>query len=251
MKKTITFIAMIMAIFMIIALPIMAETPQTDANSNLPYFISGVVRPKRLQYSFDVKNYGSVGNNGTVYNEESGAIYWPNKLTGLIDSLRYEAIMIQDANTYQKKVRFLVIGTGSQEYPQYYVDILLMNQPYIIKCVGYYETEQTYNLTDIQEISPGFYVNQVINEVFYDNIFNKTTFPYQPIGGGGGNTPEEKQNIYVSLRELINNSIFNGEAVQGTIEYNIATLIALICCIAMILLPFLACWGIVKMIFRR
>lgn len=250
-KRAIIVSNLLIVIIMNFALLVMAETPQTDANSNLPYFISGVERPKRLQYNYSIKKFSSTFNNGVGKIDVPGVIYWPNSTTGLIDSLAYESIYFYDRTTYEQKIRFQIIGTGTSEYPQYYVEVKLQSEPYTIKCVGYYGADQVYNLNDIKDLAPGFIINDGSQKDYFNMFFTETTFPYQPIGGGGGDNPEVKQNIFGSIRDLINNSIFNGEAVQGTIEYNIATLIALICCIAMILLPFLACWGIVLMIIRR
>lgn len=250
--KAIIGIAMLMALAMIMAMTIVAETPQTDANSDLPYYISGFDRPKRLRYTIDMKNYTATFSSGYVYLEDGGIVYWPNSQTGNIDALAFTKIYISDMTTYDKKVRFQIDGTGTAENPQYYIEIQLQNQPYTCKCVGYYAQEQIYNMDDIKSVSPGFEIYNVAQKDYYSLFFNETTFPYIPLGGGGGgDNPQVKQNIYGSIIELINNSIFNGEAVQGTIEYNIAVLIALICCIAMVLLPFLACWGIVLMICRR
>lgn len=250
-KKAITCIIMVMAIAMMIMLPIVAETPQTDANSDLPYYNSGFDRPKRLRYSIEVKDYSATFTSGYIYLDDGGIVYWPNSQTGNIDALAFTKIYITDRTTYDRKVRFQIDGTGTQENPQFYIEIQLQNQPYTCKCVGYYELEQVYNLDDIKTVAPGFEIYNVAQKDYYTIFFNTTTFPYIPLGGGGGDNPQVKYNIYGSMIELINNGIFNGEAVEGTIEYNIATLIAIICCIAIVLLPFLACWGIVRVFIWR
>ncbi len=250
-KKLITLSVMTILTMLVLLIPLTAETPQTDANSNLPYFISGVEKPKNLRYSFkDINTSWQVGDNGYWYDYVNGAVYWPNATTGLIDSLYYECLARQDYRTGEQKIRFQIKGNGSELYPDKYIEINFSTQPYTVICHGYYESDQTYNINDFNNATPGFTIYDYTRWATYDSLFTKATFPYQPIGGGGEN-PEVKQNIYGSIRDIINNNLFNGEAVQGTIEYNIATMISLICCIAMILLPFLACWGIVKMIIWR
>lgn len=250
-KKAMTGSLMVIALAVIIVLPIMAETPQTDAKSDLPYYNSGFDRPKRLRYSFDIKNYSATLASGYAYLNDGGFVYWPNSQTGNIDALAFTKIYITDRTTYEKKVRFQIDGTGSEEFPQYYIEIKLQNQPYTFKCVGYYDQDQVYNMDDIKTIAPGFEIYNVAQKGYYSTFFNETTFPYIPLGAGGVESPEVKQNIFGSMRDLINNNMFNGEAVQGTIEYNIATLIAIICCIAIVMLPFLACWGIVRVFIWR
>lgn len=246
-KKTMIMdIIMFLVLVMVFLLPSAAETPQLDTNSNLPYFISGVERPKHIQFSYQVKNYTATFGTGYTYLNDSGTVYWPNSKTGLIDALEFEKIYISDHTTYDKKIRFQIDGAGTPENPQYYVEIKLQSQPYTYSCKGYYDQVQTYNLDDIKTISPGFEINDGSKKDYYSVFFTETTFPYQPIGGGGGDDTNTKQNIYKSIRDLLNDALFNGEAVQGTIEYNIATIIAIICCVAIVLLPFLACWGIVR-----
>lgn len=251
-KNIIMLTVMFILSMMMFMIPLSAETPQTDANSNLPYYITGVERPNELRYSFkDINTSWQVGENGYWYDYTSGVVYWPNSNTGLIDALYYDCLARQDYRTSEQKIRFQIKGNGSESYPDKYIEIRLQSTPYTVTCHGYYETDQVYNLNEFQGLTPGFSIYDNTRWGTYDTLFTKTTFPYTPLGSGGGETPVVKQNIYGSIRDQINNIIFNGEAVQGTIEYNIATLISLICCIVMILLPFLACWAIVRMIFWR
>ena len=245
--KMLLTVMMVIVTLMMFLIPLSAETPQTDSNSNLPYFISGVERPKMLRYNFDVKDYSATVNNGYLYIESPGVVYWPNSQTGLIDSLSFDKVYIKDRTTYDKKVRFQIDGTGTEEYPQYYIEIQMQRQPFTYKCVGYYEQEQTYNMDDIKTIAPGFQIYDGTQKAFYDVFFTETTFPYKPISGGTIEEPETT-NIYQAIYDLMKNQLYGGTVEQGSIQDSLCTLMGIIACFMVIVLPMIVIYFIIRRI---
>lgn len=201
----------------------------------------GVYQPEYHPFTFQL---GDPGPHNVLY-IFPGVVYWPNSDTGKVDLCTFSKIAIRESASSSAKLDFYIDSESSP-----YISIDSAGQ-----CINTNLPKQVYEYSDFVSASPGvdfFYIAPSASELFavtFPVAADRTNTP------GGGSIPDPdapvKSNIYTSIRDLLNDTLFNGEAVAGSIEFNIATLISIICCAAIIMLPFLACWGIVRIFLWR
>lgn len=205
----------------------------------------GVFQPNFYSYTFDdLGHYGTNANLVIPF-----CVYWPNSSTGKIDMFCGSYFTIQDSGTGQVYLNFYAASGSNDARISITTDGSTPGT-----CRNFLYPDQVYSYSEFCKLSPGvdfYFLGNYSDNI--NSLFTTSAERSNTPGGSVDPTPEPgtKSNIYASMRDTIIYYFFNGEAVAGSIEFNIATLISFVCCIAIILLPFLACWAIVRLFIWR